>query len=160
MLHTSILQRFPILAKNAREYKETYEKTVKLIDQATKDAVEAERKRKPTEKYKAYWKSMVGKRGEGTPRWKGDKASRSAYHKYLDSNYGKPKVCESPNCEGKSTWFDWCIKTGRVYSHDRNDYLRMCRSCHRKYDMTPEKRQQVILMQKKRTLMQEAVKGK
>ena len=36
MLHTSALQRFIFSVKNAREYKETYEKTVKLIDSALK----------------------------------------------------------------------------------------------------------------------------
>lgn len=71
-------------------------------------------------------------------------SSKSAKHKWMESNYGKPKVCESKNCEGKSKWFDWCIKTGREYSHNREDYLRLCRSCHRKYDLTEIKKKQAI----------------
>ena len=66
--------------------------------------------------------------------WKGEKAGKSAKHKWLDSNFGKPTICESPQCEGKGRVFEWCIKKGRAYSHNREDYFRLCRSCHRKLD--------------------------
>lgn len=99
----------------------------------------------PSEKQKAYWESMRGKRGSDTPRWKGQDASKSAFHKYLDKNYGQPKLCENKDCKGKGKWFDWCLKTGKKYSHNREDYFRMCRSCHRAYDMTPDLKRKAII---------------
>ena len=76
--------------------------------------------------------------------YKGDKAGKTAMHHYIAKHYGRPSICENPLCEGKSKSFDWCIKTGRAYSHNREDYLRMCRSCHRRYDLTPEKKLKAV----------------
>ena len=60
------------------------------------------------------------------------------------AHYGNPSICEEKTCSGISKVFDWAIKHGREYSHNRKDYRRLCRSCHRKYDMTPERREQGI----------------
>ena len=91
-----------------------------------------------------YYKSMVGKSGKEAPRWKGENAGKSSKHKWLDIHYGKPDKCENPYCEGRSGVFEWCLKTGRKYTHNRKDYLRLCRSCHRKYDWSDEKKKQAI----------------
>jgi hypothetical protein len=79
--------------------------------------------------------------------YKGKNASKRAKHYWLDGNFGKPKMCE--HCDKTEGLFEWCIKTGKDYSHNRDDYLRLCRSCHRKYDMTPEKREKAIINLKK-----------
>jgi hypothetical protein len=47
-------------------------------------------------------------------------------------------------CEGKSIWFDWAKKEGKKYERNRDNFLRLCRSCHRRYDLTPEKRKKAI----------------
>lgn len=98
----------------------------------------------PTEAQKSYWNSLKKKEGEEAPRWKGEKAGKSAFHQYINKHHGRPKICENKECKGKSKDYDWCIKTGRKYSHNIEDYLRMCRSCHRRYDLTPEKKEQAI----------------
>ena len=95
-----------------------------------------------TEARKKYWASMKEKRGEGTPRWKGDEAGMSAMHKWLDVAYGKPRFCESCGSQDKRR-YDWANINGE-YKRDKEDYLRLCTSCHRKFDMTEEKRQQAI----------------
>lgn len=95
--------------------------------------------KKPSIKQIKYWKSLRGKRGIETPRWKGDRASIQSKHDYLKKHFGTASYCVNPNCEGKSKFFDWCLITGRKYSHNPNDYLWLCRKCHRKYDLTPEK---------------------
>ena len=73
-------------------------------------------------------------RGKDAPNWKGRKASKSAVHKWLDSNYGKPKTCEMKRCMGTSIWFDWSLIHGRKYTHNRNNFRRLCRRCHQLYD--------------------------
>lgn len=66
-------------------------------------------------------------------------------HKYLDYHYGKPTVCEHCKKEyiGKSK-MDWALKKDRTYSRNKKDYFRLCRSCHRKYDLTEEKKKKAI----------------
>lgn len=85
------------------------------------------------------WDSPVAKSSK-SPRWKGESASKSSKHQYLIKHFGQPRICESPTCDGKTEkrWFDWALKRGRTYSHNREDYLRLCRACHRRYDLTPE----------------------
>lgn len=72
--------------------------------------------------------------------YKGDKSSISAKHAYLRTHYGRPTHCTNDKCEKRSTIYEWCKKTESEYTSNPDDYLWMCRSCHRKYDLTPEKR--------------------
>jgi hypothetical protein len=58
----------------------------------------------------------------------------------MDVHYGKPKICEMKGCEGKSICYDWAKKTGMEYERNRDNFLRLCRSCHRRYDLTKELR--------------------
>jgi len=91
-----------------------------------------------------YYKSMINKRGKETPRWKGVLAGKTAKHKWLNKNFGKSMICENPYCQDRSKIFEWCLKKGKTYSHNRKDYLRLCRSCHRKYDWDDKKREMAI----------------
>ena len=92
-----------------------------------------------------YWKSLVGIKGKDAPNYR-KVVGKSQVHKWLDVNYGRPKICEYKKCDGKieSRWFDWALKKGKQYERKRSNFFRMCRSCHRKYDMTPQKRQQAL----------------
>lgn len=78
-------------------------------------------------------------REENSPEWKGKNASYLAMHNWLNKYFGKPSFCENPFCEGRSKNFEWCLKKEKEHDHDKNNYIRLCRSCHRKYDWTPEK---------------------
>lgn len=66
-------------------------------------------------------------------QWKGDSASYDAFHLRVYKERGKPKSCEVCGCHDKK-YYDWANLTGN-YSNV-NDYKRMCRSCHRKYDIS------------------------
>lgn len=68
----------------------------------------------------------------------------NAMHAFLRHHYGRPTYCVGENCEGKSKWYDWAKKTDREYTRNPDDYLWLCRKCHRKYDMTPAIREQAI----------------
>ena len=87
---------------------------------------------------------MEGRKGEENPQWKGNGAKIQSMHIWLKKHYGKPTYCMNSDCRGKSKIFDWCKKTESNYTHDRNDYLWLCRSCHRKYDWTKEKQEKAI----------------
>ncbi len=52
-------------------------------------------------------------------------------HHYIRKTFGKPNMCE--HCKITTGLFDWANKSGE-YKKDRQDWLRLCRSCHRKYD--------------------------
>jgi hypothetical protein len=64
--------------------------------------------------------------------WKGDKASYAAFHYRMKALRGSPKKCEVCNTVDLKRTYDWANLTGKY--DDPNDYKRMCRSCHWKYD--------------------------
>lgn len=71
-------------------------------------------------------------RGEKNHMWKGNEATYAAYHHRIESLKGKPKQCEECGTTDPALTYDWANLTGN-YS-DSNDYRRMCRSCHWKFD--------------------------
>ena len=60
-----------------------------------------------------------------------------AIHKWLIKYYGNPSVCQSKNCEHKSKRFQWCLKRSKRHEYKRENYLRLCQCCHRRYDDNP-----------------------
>lgn len=66
--------------------------------------------------------------------------SYSACHKYLSRNFIKNSCCEK--CSSKK-FIEWALKKGKKHSHDREDYLCLCSSCHKKYDYTLERRKKL-----------------
>lgn len=69
--------------------------------------------------------------GNNNSSWKGDKATYAALHKRVEVSRGKPCICMACGTQ-ESTVYEWCNLTGRY--QDVNDYMCMCRPCHRKYD--------------------------
>ncbi len=64
--------------------------------------------------------------------WKGDGATYEALHKRVEQARGRPSKCEQCGTERPAANYDWANLTGNYA--DVNDYKRMCRSCHRKFD--------------------------
>lgn len=60
-------------------------------------------------------------------------------HYWLRKNFGSPKVCENTECEHLSNTYDWALKQGFEHAKSKDNYLRMCRKCHVKYDWTEER---------------------
>ena len=73
-------------------------------------------------------------RGDRNDSWKGAHATYAAFHKRLESVYGKPQKCEVCGTTKTDRTYDWANLTGRY--DDPQDYKRMCRSCHWKHDRT------------------------
>jgi hypothetical protein len=69
--------------------------------------------------------------GENNSRWKGDEASKYAFHRRLYSRFGKPAKCTVCGTT-ESEHYDYANLSGRY--EDIEDYAAMCRSCHWKYD--------------------------
>jgi len=64
--------------------------------------------------------------------WKGDNACYTAFHYRIQKLKGKPQKCEVCGTTDEKRVYDWANLTGKI--NDPNDYKRMCRSCHWKYD--------------------------
>ena len=66
--------------------------------------------------------------------WKGDKVGYGALHDWLKRKYGLANKCENPNCPGKSKRYTWA-NVGGKYLRKRKDFIMLCYSCHKKYDL-------------------------
>lgn len=71
--------------------------------------------------------------GENHHLWKGGIALYESIHNWVRRNYGIPKKCESCGQNDISKRYEWSNKTGR-YLKNKDDWERLCVSCHRKKD--------------------------
>lgn len=79
---------------------------------------------------KCYWKHDKPK-GDKANRWK-DSPSYFGIHAWITREYGQPKECQF--CfTTNSKKYEWA-NISKEYKRERNDYIRLCTSCHRKYD--------------------------
>lgn len=69
--------------------------------------------------------------GEESPSWKGDRVGYGALHDWVRKWKGKPRICEHCGIEGNN--LEWANKS-QEYKRDLNDWIRLCRTCHRRYD--------------------------
>lgn len=65
--------------------------------------------------------------------WKGDNIGYRAKHLWVIKWKGKPKKCENCGTEDARK-YEWA-NIDHSYRRILDDYIRMCTSCHRKYDM-------------------------
>ena len=66
-----------------------------------------------------------------------------AIHSWLARHYDKADRCEGKNCRGNSTNYHWAKLPDKEYAHDRDNFIRLCVSCHRLLDFTEEIRQKM-----------------
>ncbi len=69
-----------------------------------------------------------------------DRGEYNKIHQWIKYRYGKADRCENPDCEGKSKNFDWALNRGAKYERKRENFTRLCKSCHGVQDSTDEKR--------------------
>jgi hypothetical protein len=72
------------------------------------------------------------KKGRDT-NWKGETASLKAIHQWVYLWKGRPLKCEKCGEEGKKK-YEWA-NINHEYKRDLADYIRMCTSCHRLFDI-------------------------
>lgn len=77
--------------------------------------------------------SVLGK-GESHPSWKGSGVGYAGLHKWVKVQLGQPLKCEFCGVEDvQKSRYEWANKS-RLYYRDISDWIRLCISCHRKYD--------------------------
>lgn len=72
--------------------------------------------------------------GERNGMWKGDDVGYHAVHDWIKRWYGRPQVCE--HCPAKDLGgkrHQWA-NISRKYKRERSDWIRLCASCHYKFD--------------------------
>ncbi len=72
------------------------------------------------------------KKGKESAHWKGDNVGYHGLHKWISLIAGKPNLCEFCGIT-KAKRFEWANETG-LYKRIRDDWIRLCASCHRRYD--------------------------
>ncbi len=77
-------------------------------------------------------KSLIGKFGEQSRRWKGNNAGYVAKHLWIIKHFGKADHCEM-NRNHQAKRYEWANIDGK-YSRKREDYIQLCPSCHRVFD--------------------------
>lgn len=88
--------------------------------------------RKRSKQYRiAISKAKIGNKNG---MWKGEKAGYQSKHTWVRKHFGQPKRCE--NC-GKdnltSKKINWA-NISKKYIRKRWDWVRLCKSCHNKFD--------------------------
>ena len=80
-------------------------------------------------------------RGEQHYAWKGDEVGYFALHNWINRTLGKPNVCQHcPKVFPKnSRSLNWANISGD-YKRDLTDWVRLCASCHKKYDLSRKKK--------------------
>lgn len=72
--------------------------------------------------------------GENGSNWRGDNVGYNGVHKWIVKLKGKPKYCELCHTKDKKKWYEWA-NIDHKYKRNQEDYMRLCRSCHIKYDI-------------------------
>lgn len=70
-------------------------------------------------------------------------------HGWLSYHHGKAMKCENELCESiNPKRFEWALLKGRDYLRDRNNFIQLCPSCHRKYDYTNKQKLRIYIANK------------
>lgn len=80
--------------------------------------------------------NRLGKgKGERNSKWAGDDVKYRALHRWVEGELGRPSTCEHCRKTGlKGKEIHWANKDHK-YKRDRNDWIRLCAGCHKKYDV-------------------------
>lgn len=69
---------------------------------------------------------------EKSPTWKGTDAKYATIHQWVARKLGKPKICSHCFSLDKKK-YEWANISG-LYLRDLDDWIRLCTSCHFKFD--------------------------
>lgn len=83
--------------------------------------------------------------GDKNPAWAGDRIGYYGLHIWINAHFGKAFKCENIDCiyprmGDKKRWmikpkrYHWANVSGK-YLRDREDWVMLCVSCHKKYDI-------------------------
>lgn len=98
---------------------------------------------------KCYYSNLKKTRpsGENSWAWKGNSVGVDALHDWVKKHLGKPRKCEF--CKTTTAkQYEWANKS-QQYKRDLSDWIRLCRSCHAKYDYPIRSKKWAVAMIKK-----------
>lgn len=94
-----------------------------------------------SEKTKKRISLVLKAKGIKPPVWKGDKVKYSGIHMWIRWHFGKADRCENRQdkiltfeCSRKSKNYQWALIKGKKYLRRRKYFIKLCASCHKKYD--------------------------
>lgn len=110
------------------------------VSQETREKIrKANKKMIFTKEHRAKLKERAtGLKGEKARNWKGDKVGSIGIHCWLRREYGTPRDCDHCHRTDQK-FYDWA-SVDHKYVRDRKKFLRLCRSCHSKYDCQQKNR--------------------
>lgn len=68
------------------------------------------------------------------PKWKGDSVGYFGLHNWVRYHKGKPQFCERCGSANEGIRKYHWANISHKYLRDLNDWIRLCVSCHKKYD--------------------------
>lgn len=71
--------------------------------------------------------------GDKNPMWLGDCVGYTGVHQWIYKKLGRPKYCERCKRSDKKS-YHWANKDHK-YRRVVSDFMRLCASCHTKYDI-------------------------
>lgn len=84
-----------------------------------------------TEEHRANHRAAFERhKGAAHWNWKGDSAGYKSIHEWLRVNHGTHATCE--HC-GEFGFIEYASKR-KVFIRDIKEWLKLCRSCHKKFD--------------------------
>lgn len=114
--------------------KQTPEQIRKIKEARARQVVTPEHRKNIGKSLKKLWESGSMKKEEWWI-WKGDKVGYGGLHERVRKELGRPEECEHCSKTGlKGKQIHWANKSGKYYTN-LDDWLRLCVSCHRKYDI-------------------------
>ena len=78
-------------------------------------------------------------------QWKWDEVGYMAIHNWLRDKFWKSNCCENPHCQKKSIQYQYALIQWKEYERKRENFIMLCRSCHKKMDMTDEIREKCMV---------------
>ena len=81
-----------------------------------------------------YRQLMKVRKGPANPGWKGEAVTYRSAHARVERERGKPQHCKDCGTTDPAKDYEWANLSGKY--HDPRDYVRLCRSCHRRRDRT------------------------
>jgi len=80
-------------------------------------------------------------KGKAHHAWKGRDVGYNALHSWVSRSLGEPQSCSKCG-DTSNRRYHWANVSGRYY-RDLDDWVRLCPSCHKKLDITPETRARI-----------------
>ena len=76
----------------------------------------------------------------------------ASIHQWILKTYGKASCCTNKDCKSNSAKnFEWALIKGYKYERNISNFMELCCSCHRKYDITDETRKKLSESNKGKT---------